>query len=470
MFLCGTIAFGQNKSLKLNNVKVNDKSNLQESVSVEPYDNITDVIIIDPTEGYSIQKDQVNPAITYEIPTTFSQLSNINTVQKNLISDESSTFTQIILPGRADAIETISNLTGTNTNYEYGNYEGDYNYDDMAVKERDDDKADPITAANVDGKADAYPWLSADGLRLYYTHENEDGLNAIYFCSRPDVNTPFGAPSEIMENVGSSHAISCWLTNDELDIYYIISDEAFYHAHRNSTEQLFGEGKEVELKGKFSGFTSDPSFSPDMNELYMYNGSEADKILVFNKQGNKYVLKGELPTLPNLTAAPGQITKDGLTFYLSMKNSELENEVLYKLTRPAIGAEWSMPVLVEELNNMNVLNLQPCFSADNKYVVFVRNTTYSWYDNELYFTNLGQMPKDNMVINNTELKQNNELIIDKTNEDVKVTEVIQNPVVEVNYTSTNPATLVVYPNPSTTNFNFSYKVAANKTYTLKYVQ
>lgn len=401
--------------------------------------------------------------IVYKEPANF--ISN-----KSLTTNVSSTSVlNTILPGQVtDANQVVTNITGTAVEEDYYGYdEGDYSYNnDVVIKERDDEKADPVSAINADD-ADAYPWISHDGLRLYYTHD-VGGTNYLYFTSRPDLNTPFGNGTEL--NIeGSGHAMSCWLTQDELDLYYIESGEGLFHVHRNNVNSEFGKAESIELKGEFDGFTSAPSFSPDMSELYFYNGSSEEQILVFHKRGNKYVLDYSMPKA-NLDAAPGQLSKDGLTYYLSMKDNEAGTEYLYKQTRISLDGKWSDPVRMDNLNNLDVLNIQPSFAADNLTVVFVRNTTDSWSDNDLYFTNLGTpqvisvIEEIPVVVENTLVETNvtPEIItednnIDKTELNLNVIPVVSD---------SKHYDLNVYPNPSNGMFNFSYNVPAGQ-YTLK---
>jgi hypothetical protein len=81
-----------------------------------------------------------------------------------------------------------------------------------------------LSEINKIDTSDAYPYISPDGLRIYFAQENA-GTN-LYFASRPDMYSFFGIP-ELVSTDFPSGSFSCWLTNDELEIFFIKADPQF---------------------------------------------------------------------------------------------------------------------------------------------------------------------------------------------------------------------------------------------------
>lgn len=90
----------------------------------------------------------------------------------------------------------------------------------------------------------------------------------------------------------------------------------------------------------------------------------------------------EFPT--NLEPGPGQLSKDGLEYYLSLEDTSAQ-ELLYVLKRSEIGQTFGQPELFEgKINDPSFRNHQPTITSDKKTIVFVRSTVDSWTDNDLY--------------------------------------------------------------------------------------
>ncbi|MEA3478351.1 MAG: hypothetical protein U9R60_09250, partial [Bacteroidota bacterium] len=122
-----------------------------------------------------------------------------------------------------------------------------------------------LSELNTDG-ADAYPWISSDGLRIYYTrgmYENE-----LYVAQRDNTTSYFNTPAEIPVSVPD--AFSCWLSQDELDMYF--SDRYnIYYAHRDSINSNFNTIVSINLSGiEPSRFKSGPSLNVAQDELFLY--------------------------------------------------------------------------------------------------------------------------------------------------------------------------------------------------------
>ena len=76
---------------------------------------------------------------------------------------------------------------------------------------------------------------------------------------------------------------------------------------------------------------------------------------------------------------PGQLSKDGLQYYLSLDGN------LYVLKRQTVGSGFGPPELLPGvINNSSVANIEPTVTADGKTIVFVRNSDGYWTGNDLY--------------------------------------------------------------------------------------
>jgi hypothetical protein len=134
-----------------------------------------------------------------------------------------------------------------------------------------------LSEINVVNKADAYPWMSSDGLRLYYSKQTVSSLSSIYYADRPNIESNFNTPQSIINGTITSHElVSCWLTNDELNIYFIADDipngnmtTTLFHSTRTSTSTNFSSLNVVTLTGSITGFIVGVSFTQDMSQLFV---------------------------------------------------------------------------------------------------------------------------------------------------------------------------------------------------------
>jgi hypothetical protein len=82
---------------------------------------------------------------------------------------------------------------------------------------------------------------------------------------------------------------------------------------------------------------------------------------------------------------PGQLSKDGLHYIFSITNGSRSR--IYVLNRPDTESAFSHLELIQgRINDTLIMqkNIQPTLSADGNTIVFVRNSTSSWGDNDLY--------------------------------------------------------------------------------------
>jgi hypothetical protein len=181
------------------------------------------------------------------------------------------------LPGNIGNIDTFSNTQPTVTADEkimvfVKSWNDSWYNNDLWIAERDSsgapfDSVRPLSEINSTGTADAYPWISPNGLHLYFTGGDPSVENYLYMASRNSRNSLFGAPLKI--NFPGTSNFSCFLTNDELEIYFK-SDMTIYYAKRDSIGDAFSAPEAMPEFGVM-GFVAGPSLTPDSSEFYLYN-------------------------------------------------------------------------------------------------------------------------------------------------------------------------------------------------------
>ena len=253
------------------------------------------------------------------------------------------------------------------------------------------DNVRPLTEINVDNVSEAYPWLSADGLRLYFTQNIEGGKDELYWVSRKDINALFSNKQKVAfetkaaENLSDSR-FSAWLTNDELEIYYISrANGELYHAHRNNLNMPFRNERKVELNGNVSGFISAPSLTADGNRLYLYNSDNTRKILIFKNDGNDvFSLIDEI--VPTFDIGPSQLAKDETKFLFGLSSNWKHDCSLYFMGKEEETEEFSKVTYIQSRQNDSVLLriAQPSLSQNEKVLVFVGGDSDTWEENQLY--------------------------------------------------------------------------------------
>jgi hypothetical protein len=252
------------------------------------------------------------------------------------------------------------------------------------------DDVRPLSEINIDNVSEAYPWISPDGLRLYFTQNLEGGKDQLYWVSRKDIRDKFGDKKKVAfeyaaEDLSDSR-FSAWLTNDELDIYYISREDGdLYHASRNNMNMSFGKERKVELNGNVSGFKSAPSLTADGNRLYMYNSDGTRKILIFKNDGNDvFSLVDEI--VPNFEIGPSQLAKDEEKFLLGLGSNWTHDCSLYFMGKEEGSPEFNKVTYIQSHQNDSMLLriAQPTLTQNEKIMVFVGGASDTWEDNQLY--------------------------------------------------------------------------------------
>lgn len=250
-----------------------------------------------------------------------------------------------------------------------------------------------VEEINEDYNAEAYPWISNDGLRIYFTKTDTDSLNKIFFAERFDLNSVFTNIHPLSINFEEYSNISCWLSSDELNIYFIQryygNQNKLFHSSRNNIEEQFLPPIEVQLLGDFNGFISGPSLTIDFNQLFIYNSDlNFVNILIFEQLGeDSYILADTLNVPFGFSPGPGQLTSDDLKYYFSLEDTIFDNSRLHVYERQNIDSPFDSLYVLENQFFSDYANYhQPSVSNNNNFIIFTRSTENSWSSNDLYIS------------------------------------------------------------------------------------
>jgi hypothetical protein len=241
----------------------------------------------------------------------------------------------------------------------------------------------PLLELNTPDAGESYPFISEDGLRIYY-NSGSIATGNIFFSSRPNLASPF-SKAQLLSNKFPSGSHSAYLSKDELAIYFVVNN-TIYTSKRDSKHTLFTTISKINLSGDFFGFISGVSVTPDTKELLVYNTNSSTnrkRILTFKSEGpNNYKLSGHLPIPLEYEAGSGRLSTDGLEFHLSVEKNKTNKLASFK--RRSLSKPFEKFNLLECSINDFFNNIQPSKTLDNRVLVFVRNSSLLWNQNDLY--------------------------------------------------------------------------------------
>jgi hypothetical protein len=168
---------------------------------------------------------------------------------------------------------------------------------------------------------DAYPFLSKDGLRLYWTQS--EGGDHLVVASRTDVNSDFGAPKNLEMDFPTGGVMSCWLSEDELTIYFKDAG-VLTRASRSALDAPFSNPEKIQLNFRsvedpeYIGFFSAPSLTQDENQLFLYHSNDGQRIVQFERTANNEYTEVAVLEIEG-EAEPGQLSHDGLSYSMTIK-------------------------------------------------------------------------------------------------------------------------------------------------------
>lgn len=239
-----------------------------------------------------------------------------------------------------------------------------------------------LSEINKPDTADAFPYISSDGLRIYFT-QGAASIN-LYFASRDDMNSPF-KNIQILSSNFPTGSKSCWLTNDELEVFFINHQKLYYSSRISITSSFSLPAKVNLVHDNNPNAYLGPSLTPDKSELYLYCNYE---ILIFIKTDVlTYTIADTLVVPPNLLGNPGQLSKSGLKYYLSLKEN-FDSYKLYVLDRPNISAQFENLTILDSNINSAAFNGQPTVTSNENSLIFVRGDGIHWIENDLFIASI----------------------------------------------------------------------------------
>ena len=181
---------------------------------------------------------------------------------------------------------------------------------------------------------------------------------------------------------------SCWLSEDELEIWYLGrngSDHNILYAYRTHLDSAFSAADTVRLAGDWEGFIAGPSLTPDRSQLFLFNSPGG--ILIFDETGtNQYMLADTMYMPDGVLPDPGQLSRDGYKFYFTFVGMGVSSARIASFNRFDLSDTFNMAtfeILPEEINDPLRLTGQPTVTADGNTLVFVSSTSNSWSANDL---------------------------------------------------------------------------------------
>jgi hypothetical protein len=145
------------------------------------------------------------------------------------------------------------------------------------------DSVRSISELNSADEAEAYPCISPDGLRLYFT-KGMVPFDNLMLSVRESTSDLFGPAQLVMHSLLYTEKSSCWLSNDEREIYFMTRGSIYdvRYAIRESSNDSFSLPKGIP---SLNGYHFISGISLVGDELYLYNSSATNvkSILIFHR-------------------------------------------------------------------------------------------------------------------------------------------------------------------------------------------
>gem|GEM_PF-3235765 len=311
--------------------------------------------------------------------------------------------------------------------------------------------------------ADSYPYITDDGLRLYFTSNREGGHGRFFISSRKSITDPFGEPKVLSPDLTDGFYAGT-LTADELTLC-MVNSGAMYISIRSDKSAAFPDP--VKLAGATDNYHFGPSISADGKEIFVTVTTEGkDRTRIYKRTGTYQVEKiKELSVPEGSEAGPGQLSKDGLSYYLSIETKS--GEYLWHYSRKTTADDFGNPAeLPQQLKGLANI-IQPSLNRDGSVIVFVTSPGNTWEEDDILLVNTAkksELPKipTNILTdagNTVKLvqKMNAPQLLDystalKENLDTKLSPYQTNNAARARKLTESPSILQlrVYPNPFTT--------------------
>lgn len=236
---------------------------------------------------------------------------------------------------------------------------------------------------NISDKADSYPYITEDGLRLYFTSNREGGHGRFFISTRKSLSEPFGEPKVLSKHLTDGYYAGT-LTADELTMCMVMSGDMYISVRKNLNEEF---PKPVKITGTGDRYHFGPSISPDGKQIIVtVTTGEKDKPWIYERTGTYSVGASKiLPDVPAGEAGPGQFSKDGLYYYLSIETNKTEH--LWRYSRASLTDDFSnLEELPEQMKGLKCI-LQPSLNKDGSVLVFVTAQNNLWDEDDILLVN-----------------------------------------------------------------------------------
>lgn len=242
------------------------------------------------------------------------------------------------------------------------------------------DSLRPIYEVNDTAAADAFPWISANGRRLYYTHANLG--NGLFFSERIAVNLPWTVPVNLnVTGTGFS------LSRNELELYACDGSDVFHYERTNFLSPFTNQQPMILNFPQAPSFYRSLSFDSSGTQMFLYaffpgmvKLCEMTKVTQF-----EYDFVREIPIPAGFSSTNGQVSVDGLSFYLSMKDvSGFSNIARMERASLADTFNASTAQFIPEFFDSTYFSIHPSTSQNEEWLVFAKSPTDSWSQTNLF--------------------------------------------------------------------------------------
>lgn len=251
------------------------------------------------------------------------------------------------------------------------------------TKEKNHADCKETNGINKANKADAYPYLSADGLRLYFTSNREGGHGRFFISTRKSINDPFTDPKVLSKNLTDGYYAGT-LTADELTLCMVNSGDMYISIRSDKNAEF---PLPIKVTGTIDEYSFGPSISQDGTEIFVtVKIKDKDATRIYKRTGLYTVEEKGLLAIPEgYDADPGQLSKDGLSYYLSLDGNDGDH--LWKYTRTSTADNFSNPVeLPDQIKGLKNI-LQPSLNGDGSIIVFVTSPNNGWDGDDILLVN-----------------------------------------------------------------------------------
>jgi Secretion system C-terminal sorting domain/WD40-like Beta Propeller Repeat len=304
-------------------------------------------------------------------------------------------------------------------------------------------------AVNKGNVADSYPYLTADGLRLYFTSNREGGHGRFFISTRNNTKDPFGEPKVLSPKLTDGYYAGT-LTADELTLCMVKSGAMYISVRKNTNDEF---PVPVKVNGTSDNYHFGPSVSHDGKEILVtvkVNGK--DMIWVYKRNALYQVEKANELAVPNgYDPGPGQLSKDGLSYYFSLNSKASEHR--WRYSRNSTADNFANPIeLPEQIKGLKN-NLQPSLNADGSVMVFVTSPNSLWESDDIVLVNTMKEEVDTALKLASIIVNTDSILKDEVDISQQLTVVTSNASLRKVISKEALPSLKVFPNPFTATIN-----------------